>query len=169
MQGAHDRGLLAGIARYVRDHEPWSLTIASQWLHQPQGVLSWRGHGLIGHLSLPPIPGLVAGLGIPAVSISEAVEHLPFPSVITDSNTVGELAAQHLLDVGCTNFAYWGPSTHHHFVARGRAFAKTPRRRRLRLHLGSATARPLRSERASGGPHRLDREPSQTRGHLYLQ
>jgi len=32
------------------------------------------------------------------------------------------MAAEHFLNAGCTHFAYWGPSTHHHYIVRGRAF-----------------------------------------------
>jgi len=124
MSGAHDRGVLAGIAQYIRGHDPWSLVIAADWLRHPRGIRSWDGDGLIAHVNSPQIARAIGRLSMPVVNICEAIQHVAAPAVLTDNEAVGRLAAEHFLQRSFTHFAYWGPTSVHTYRQRGLAFER---------------------------------------------
>lgn len=102
------RAFLRGIAQYARYHGPWSF----YW--EPRGMESaWpelealEPDGII----MRDLDKLdeVLSFGIPAVVLGHKRKEVPgLVNVVTDSPTIGKMAAEHLLRCGFKNFAFCG-------------------------------------------------------------
>ena len=68
----------------------------------------WRGDGIIAALNTPAEATCAKGLSLPIVNISATLPKTPVPRVSCDSRVVGELAADHLIERGFQQFAYYG-------------------------------------------------------------
>lgn len=103
---ASGRALLKGVADYAHYHGPWSF----YW--EPGGLQSaWPtlqnsdADGII----MRDVDKLdeVLALGIPAVVVGHKRKELPgIVNVVTDSSTIGQMGAEHLLQCGFNHFAY---------------------------------------------------------------
>lgn len=102
------RGLLHGIARYSRLHGPWRVH------RQPAGLDSslpeWKDLRIDGAIVRDvKMAEHVAHSGFPVIFAQHNKDsYAPFPAIITDSEAIGNIAAEHFLDRGFQNFAYCG-------------------------------------------------------------
>ncbi len=108
-----DRGLLSGIARYSALNGPWT------FYRQPHGYLrskrrldlkelrAWKPDGII-----CPVFQLdeLSHLRVPAVAYDMNEYSGRVPSILSEDSEAGQLAAQHLLDLGHRYFAFCGYS-----------------------------------------------------------
>jgi LacI family transcriptional regulator len=102
------RGLLHGIARYSRLHGPWRV-------HRWPGALDsslpeWKSLKIDGAIvrDVKVVEGL-AHSGIPVIFAQHSREsYAPFPAIITESESIGCMAAEHFLDRGFQNFGWCG-------------------------------------------------------------
>src|SRR5208283_3842499 len=102
------RSLLRGIANYVHHHGPWSF----YW--EPVGLEKFwpklQTLDLDG-IILRDVDKLdeVLALGIPAVVIGHGRKEVScLVNVVTDSEVIGRMAAEHLLSCGFKQFAFCG-------------------------------------------------------------
>jgi len=95
-----------GVARYAREHD-WLLSADMAYDSElPQG---WKGDGVIALLgSEMDEVNFVQSLGRPVVDLAMSRAELPFPRVCVDNQEVARMAADHFLERGFTNFAYYG-------------------------------------------------------------
>lgn len=107
--------LLDGITDYLVIHGPWDVYFNQfgDIPHNPTTLRKMRLDGLLlGSASLDPSwprhQRLVKALGIPTVLILSDPHDSGLVEVVPDDLAVGRLAAQHLLDKGFRNFAYYG-------------------------------------------------------------
>ncbi len=102
------RGLLHGIAKYSRLHGPWRVY---RWPGALDSSLPEWKHLKIGGAIVRDV-GVVEGLahsGIPVIFAQHNREsYAPFPAIITESQAIGCMAAEHFLDRGFQHFAYCG-------------------------------------------------------------
>lgn len=105
-----NKGILLGIARYVREHGPWAIyRQPSERLEvMPSWLARWEGDGVIGRILNREAAELVRSTGLPFVDICGAVRAPDIPLVHGDDAAVGELAAEHLLERGFRHFGYYG-------------------------------------------------------------
>jgi len=116
------RGLLHGIARYSRLHGPWRVYRWPGALDSP--LPEWKSLKIDGAIvrDVKVVEGLVHS-GIPVIFAQHNQEsYAPFPSIITDSVSIGGMAAEHFLDRGFRNFAYCGLDEFAWSRGRGQAF-----------------------------------------------
>jgi LacI family transcriptional regulator len=107
---AYGRGLLLGVARYVRAHGPWSIFLQERGLNDlsPGWLEDWSGDGIIARIESRPMAKAIARLGLPTVDLRNLLPNLNLPSVRTDDAGVARLAADHLLERGFHHFAFCG-------------------------------------------------------------
>ena len=106
----YGRGLLRGIAGYARTHGPWSFYYHERSLggEAPDWMKDWRGDGIIVRADNMRLVETVRDLGLPTIDLSGRF-HLPdIPQIDTNDREVVRLAAQHLIDRGFRQFAYFG-------------------------------------------------------------
>lgn len=105
---AFGRELLAGIARYSRLHGPWSFYREPRGLktHIPH-IENWDADGII--MRNTSISNSLIDMQLPVVSVLHyQKKESNIPIVVTSANEISQLAAQHLLNRGFTNFAFCG-------------------------------------------------------------
>jgi len=107
---AYARGLLAGVAEYVRQHEQWAIYLPEQQRggKPPQWLSRWQGDGVIARIETAEIAAVVRRLKAPVVDVS-AARHLPeLPWVETDDAAIAQLGVTHLAERGFRNLAFCG-------------------------------------------------------------
>lgn len=122
---ASGREILTGIARYVREHEPWSLFHEARGLEEwlPRWLAGWRGHGIIARVQSAAMARALARTRLPVVDVLGIVPPSRFPVVHVDDAAIARLAADHLLDRGLRHFAFYGLEDESWSTARETAFA----------------------------------------------
>jgi len=118
------RGLLHGIAKYSRLHGPWRVY---RWPGALDSSLPEWKHLKIDGAIVRDV-GVVEGLahsGIPVIFAQHNREsYQPFPAIITESQAIGCMAAEHFLDRGFQHFAYCGLDEFPWSRGRGQHFAQ---------------------------------------------
>src|SRR4051794_28544434 len=103
---AFGRGLLLGIAQYVREHGPWSIFLQERSLGDvtPEWLKHWQGDGIIARIENLPMARAMSRLQLPAVDLRCVLPSLALPSVRPSDAAIAQLAAEHLLERGFRNF-----------------------------------------------------------------
>jgi LacI family transcriptional regulator len=107
---AYGRGLLAGIASYLRDHGPWTVDWHERnlseappcWLHR------WEGDGIIARVTTRPLARAIRARGVPTVDLYGWLPGVDWPCLRADNARVARLAADHFLERGFRHLAYCG-------------------------------------------------------------
>ena len=123
---AYGRGLLHGIAEYIRLHGPWSIYLAERGLgDDPPGWLQgWDGDGVIARIENQKIAQAIRDLNVPTVDLRGLLPDLQMPLIATDDEAVSRLAVGHFLERGFRNFAFCGFVNADYSDNRSRAFAR---------------------------------------------
>ncbi len=110
---ASGRSMLKGIANYAHHQGPWSFYWEPGGLEKAWPVIKkFDADGII--LRDVDVLDEVLALDIPAVVVGHLHKEVPGQvNVITDSASIGRLAAEHLLDCGFKHFAFCGLSQSH--------------------------------------------------------
>jgi LacI family transcriptional regulator len=112
MNKAYDRQVVAGIARFARQREDWSLYMEDESLAKLPDLGRWHGDGIIADLDDRRVARAVTQLAIPLVGVGGAQspqDRLASPHYLASNDVaVGRLAADHLLQRGFRQFAYCG-------------------------------------------------------------
>lgn len=124
---AYGRGLLLGIARFVREHQNWSIRCEEwKWTDAPPAWLrDWEGDGVIARLETPEVAELLQRRGWPVVDVRGSVPGLGVPLIDTDDEKVAQRAAGHLLERGFRHYAYCGFVGANYSDKRSRWFEET--------------------------------------------
>lgn len=138
---AYGRGLLEGIHRHLREHEPWTILLPEHGRGTPPlaWLRRWRGEGVIARVETPAIARILGrlrrSLGIPVIDVS-AARFLPdIPYVETDDVAIAALATQHFLERGFRSFAFLGDRRFRWSDNRCRAFESAVASRGLSLEV----------------------------------
>lgn len=123
---ASGRDILRGIARYVREHGPWSVYHEPRALEEdvPGWLAHWRGDGVIARIQNRSIADAVTQTGLPVVDVLGLVPEAGAPLVHVDDRAIAELAAEHLLERGFREFGFCAISGATWSEGRRRAFAE---------------------------------------------
>lgn len=108
----YDRRVIQGIAAYMRETGRWSIYVEEDPLQKLPKLHKWDGDGIIANFDDHKIAAAVAGLAIPVVGIGggrgwyDPASGIPY--FTTDNGAIGRLAAEHLLDCGLRQLAFYG-------------------------------------------------------------
>jgi LacI family transcriptional regulator len=106
----YTRELLRGVHDHFRERGDWTIHLTEQGRGElpPRWLARWRGHGIIARIENPTTAAAVTAAGVPVVDVSAAGLAPRFPTVISDSAAVAQLAADHLLERGFRQFGFCG-------------------------------------------------------------
>lgn len=109
-RGAHQEALIDGVIQYATENDRrWSYLIAPESLSLSiLDLRGWKGHGVIAALNTPAEAACARTLSLPVVNISSTLAKSSVPTVSIDNCLIGELAADHLINRGFQDFAYYG-------------------------------------------------------------
>ena len=133
---SYARGVLEGIADYIRHHERWSIFLPEQERGgtPPQWLKRWNGDGIIARIETDQIASAMNTTKIPVVDVS-AARFLPdIPWVETDDESIAQLGVTHLKDRGFRNLAYCGDPGFNWSNWRKEAFEKIVQEEGLQIH-----------------------------------
>src|SRR3984957_19370245 len=137
---AYGRTTLLGVARYIREHGPWSISFQELNLCDdvPGWCESWKGDGIIARMQNEAIAGVIRRLGVPAVSLVDLMPDLTMPSVITDNAAAGKMAFEHLQERGFRHFAFCGFNGADYSDVRRDGFSQSVRQAGVHCHVFGA-------------------------------
>jgi LacI family transcriptional regulator len=121
---AYGRGLLHGIAEYIRLHGPWSVYMAERGLGDdpPPWLQGWSGDGIIARIENRKIAHAISELGLPTVDLRGLIPEPGVPLIATNDVAVARLAVEHFFDRGFRNYAFCGFVNADYSDNRSRAF-----------------------------------------------
>ncbi len=121
---APGRDIVRGIARYLREHRPWSIQLEPRRLADsvPPWLTGWDGEGIIARFHDRHIAKAVAAMKLPAVDVLGLVPDLGIPLVHVDHRTIARMAAEDLLDRGFRHFGFLGNEGENYSWQRWEAF-----------------------------------------------
>ena len=120
----YGRQVLRGVTRYLQSHSTWSVFLEQRelWTSPPTWLKSWRGDGVICRKTTPELAVAMRKAGVPLVDLSDATPALGLPRIESNHHTMGQLAADHLLERGFTRLAFCGFSDQNWSVQRREGF-----------------------------------------------
>jgi LacI family transcriptional regulator len=107
---SYGRGLLSGVAKFVREHHEWSVQ-SEEWRWTdatPAWFKNWKGDGIIAWVETPELADIVRTLGVPAVDVRGSVANCGLPLIATENRTVVDLVAEHFMQRGFRHYAFCG-------------------------------------------------------------
>lgn len=106
----YGRGLLRGIAWYLRRHTGWSVHFHPMGLDDPPPpwLKSWQGDGILARINNDRMAQAVLASGLPAIDLRGALRGLGLPHIGPDNRIVIRLALDHFVDRGFRHFAFYG-------------------------------------------------------------
>ncbi len=123
---AYGRGVLGGIANYVKAHETWKIYQTERRLCDaaPGWLKDWSGDGVIARIENAELLSEIRKLDVPVVDLFEHRSTEGIPGVITDNRAIAHRAADHLIERGLEHFAYCGLPGVYSSEARGECFVE---------------------------------------------
>ncbi len=107
---SYGRGLLAGIASYLRQYGSWTIYWQERGLNDPPPVwlADWEGDAVIARITTRQLARAIRKLSLPTVDLYGWLPGSDWPCLRADNAQVVQLAADHLLDRGFRHLAYCG-------------------------------------------------------------
>lgn len=134
---AYGRGILAGVAKYVREHEPWSIFYQELSLcdETPDWFRNWKGEGVITRLENNNVVGLVQKLRVPVVYLRKVKSTAGMPTLLTDNAASGQMCFDHFKERGFRHFAFCGFNGADYSDERRAGFVESVKKLGLRCHI----------------------------------
>lgn len=123
----YGRELLAGIVRFMRMHDEWSVFLEQRdlWKQPPSWLGNWHGDGIISRATNAKLLEAIARTKVPLVDVTDRRADQPLPQVRSDDAAIGRLGAEHLLERGFARFGFCGFSGEAWSNRREEAFVTT--------------------------------------------
>jgi LacI family transcriptional regulator len=138
---AYGRGILSGVAKYIRQHGHWAVFLQEQSLCDdlPAWLENWEGDGIITRIENQALAGLIRKLGVPAVYLRNVPPELKAHCIVTDNSAVSRVAFDHLRERGFRHFAFCGFNGADYSDERRDSFAQFVTQAGLRCHVYGAS------------------------------
>jgi len=124
---AYGRGLLRGIAAYIRAHRSWSTYVEPRGLTEPfpRWLKTWKGDGILARVTDTDMAELILETSLPAIDLRGSVLESRIPKLGVDAAAAARLAFVHLRERGFRHFAFCGDAPKYHFFdERGEEFER---------------------------------------------
>jgi len=107
---AYGRGLIRGISRYNAERGQWSTYFQPQGLGDPPPpwLAKWHGNGIIARIEDRRLARAVAQSRRPVVNLRGTLRDVAFPFIGSDNEAIAQMGADHLLERGFQQFAFFG-------------------------------------------------------------
>lgn len=138
----YEQGLVRGILKYSRLHGPWKffriipVVSGGRKIKLPE-LRNWKADGIIMREKDEYMEAL--SLNLPTVIAPYRDTFDNYPNIMTNNSTVGIMAAEHLLDRGFRNFAFYGVGNWVWSINRQKSFEARLARDGYKVHVYSAT------------------------------
>jgi len=108
----YGRGVLTGIADYLRSHRQWSTFVVHDelWVHPPDWLASSCWDGILSRFGGPHLARSFQRMNVPVVDMNDFHENPEFPWIGSDHRAIGGAAAAHFMERGFRHFGFCGIS-----------------------------------------------------------
>lgn len=105
---AYGRGIIEGVSRYVQEQGCWAIQYEEHGLLSsvPSWLKNWRGDGVICRTGISPLGTHLRRMNLPLVELLGDGKRF-VSEVQSDAVVAGRLAAEHFIERGLRNFAYY--------------------------------------------------------------
>ena len=137
---AYGRGLLEGIHRHLREHEPWTILLPEHGRGMPplEMLARWKGDGIIARIETPAIAAAIRrlrrGRPLAVVDVSAGRLLAGEPYVETDDAAIARLAAGHFIERDFRHLAFLGDDRFRWSDNRQEAFVAAARDRSVAVY-----------------------------------
>lgn len=147
---AYGRGLLSGVAKFVRQHDPWSIFFQDLNLcdDTPEWLKNWRGEGIIVRLENDDIVNIIRRLKVPAIFLRRAGPKSKIPCILTDNVAISRVGFEHLKELGFRHFAFCGFNGADYSDERKDGFFESVTQAGLRCHIYTDSQTALKNDTA---------------------
>lgn len=147
---AYGRGILSGVAKFVREHDSWSIFFQDLNLcdDTPPWLKSWQGDGIISRLENRDILRVIGKLRVPAVYLRRVQAGSRMPCILTDNVAVSRLCFDHLKERGFRHFGFCGFNGADYSDERREGFISLVEQAGFSCHVYSDGAPPARTDTA---------------------
>lgn len=123
-EGAFDRRLLLGIAKYAHLHGPWAIFHeVEQRKRNPRTFKNLGANGIIADIRETPKMVSLFGLDIPIITIGNpALDDSIFPNIISNADMISKMGAEHFFERGFKHFGFCNYQDFYWSVHRAGAF-----------------------------------------------
>jgi LacI family transcriptional regulator len=106
----YGRGLIRGVAQYVRQHGPWSIyfTPHGQEDPLPNWLRRWRGDGILARIEHRQTARLLLATKLPLIDLSCRLPGLRSPIFGISNQPVAQMAFEHLHERGLRHYGFFG-------------------------------------------------------------
>lgn len=141
----YGRGLLRGVAKFNQENSGWSIYFKQQDLGAalPKWLKNWNGDGILARVSNKQMARTLLKTGIPFIDLRGGAKDLGIPAFGIDSQSICQLAFEHLSACGLENFAFVGEPAGQHVYddERQKTFASIVEATGAKCHLFSGKQR----------------------------
>ena len=109
------RGLIRGVAEYVRQHGPWSIYFTPHGQHDPlpAWLRKWRGDGILARVESPRTAKILLAARLPMIDLSGRLPHFRDSMFGIDNRCVAQMALDHLRERGFRHYGFYGVPAGH--------------------------------------------------------
>ena len=102
---AYGRGIVEGVSKYAFEQGNWFIHFQDRGLVEmlPEPLSRWRGDGIITRTATEKLHRLILAKNLPYVELFGS----GMPEILCDEKMVGRMAAEHFIERGLKNFAYF--------------------------------------------------------------
>lgn len=106
----YGRGLIRGIADFVRQHGPWSIYFTPHGLREPLStwLRNWRGGGILARIDDDRTARMLIARKLPLIDLRGRLPNLGLPRFVPDPLLVAQLAFEHLQERGFRHYGFFG-------------------------------------------------------------
>jgi LacI family transcriptional regulator len=104
------RGLIRGVAAYVRQHGPWSIyfTPHGQFDALPTWLRTWKGDGILARIENRQMARVLLATRLPLIDLSCRLPDFREPMFGIDNRPVAQMAFDHLRERGFRHYGFYG-------------------------------------------------------------
>ena len=156
LQIGYCRRVVTGVAAFA-EKQGWLLEEMPANPESKDRLVRSKPDGVIAHVLDRPFAEMLGDLECPVVSVSSNLSPLSFQSVDVDHLKVGRLAADYLIGLGRTHFAFFGSSTAGFSVDRERGFSEELEERGFEMvsHYAEYVLRPPYDQYSKGAEEEI--------------
>jgi LacI family transcriptional regulator len=120
---AYGRGIIEGVSRYIQERGRWTIHYEEQGILTtiPTWLKEWKGDGIICRTGISPLGFHLRKLNVPIVELLGDGQRF-VSEVQSDAVIAGNMAADHFIERGLRNFAYYSYGNTWWGQARGDSF-----------------------------------------------
>jgi LacI family transcriptional regulator len=134
---AYGRGIMTGVAKYVREHQAWSIFYEELSFSDdtPAWFKKWKGEGVIMRLENSNVVGRVQRLRVPVVYLRKVRDTAGMPTILTDNAAAGQMCFEHFKERGFRHFAFCGFNGADYSDERREGFVRNVEKTGLQCHV----------------------------------